>query len=78
MLEPIKTTTKMAAELEDGKHTHTKNPQKFKSISLEKTVSKQTLQSQERAFVLIPQKKEKKKKKDFYDCEAFYSVFNLV
>ena len=49
MLEPTKTTTKMAAELEDGTNTP-KKPRNF-SVNLEEITTKQTLQSQERAFV---------------------------
>lgn len=48
MLEPTKTTTKMAAELEDGTNTP-KKPRNF-SVNLEETTAKQTLRSQEKGF----------------------------
>lgn len=75
MLEPTKTTTKMAAELEDGTNTP-KKPRNF-SVNLEEITTKQTLQSQERAFV---------SRNIFFifriilydDKASSHSVFNLV
>lgn len=72
MLEPTKTTTKMAAELEDGTNTP-KKPRNF-SVNLE---TRQTLRSQERPFV--PRNSFFIFRIILYDDKASsHSVFNLV